>query len=54
MDETLTYGVELAVGLGCVAAAVPALRARRLRWLGALLLVAGCAAIVHAAFRLLT
>jgi hypothetical protein len=54
VDETLTYGIELAVGLGCVAAAVPALRTRRLRWLGVALLVAGGAATAHAAFRLLS
>jgi hypothetical protein len=53
VDRTLTYAIELAVGLGCVVAAVPALRARRLRWLGFVLLVAGAAAIAHAAFRLL-
>jgi hypothetical protein len=52
VDETLTDGVELVVGLGCVAAAVPASRVRRLRWLGVVLLVAGAVAIAHAAFRL--
>lgn len=50
----MTYAIELAVGLGCVAAAVPALRTRRLRWLGVMLLFAGAAAIAHAAFRLLS
>jgi hypothetical protein len=53
VDRTLTYAIELAVGLGCVVAAVPALRTRPLRWLGVVLLVAGAAAIAHAAFRLL-
>ena len=54
MDRTLTYAIELAVGLGCVGAAVPALRTRRLRWLGIVLLVAGAAAIAHAAFQLVS
>ena len=54
VDGTLTYAIELAVGLGCVAAAVPVLRTRRLRWLAIVLLVAGGAAIAHAAFRLLS
>ncbi|HJS27863.1 MAG TPA: hypothetical protein VJ913_12140 [Actinomycetota bacterium] len=53
MDRTLAYAIELAVGLGCVGVAVPALRTSRLRWLGALLFVAGIAAIVHATIRLL-
>lgn len=50
--ETMTHAIELAVGLGCVIAAVPALGRRPLRWLGVVLLVAGVAAIVHAASRL--
>ena len=55
VDGTLTYAIELAVGLGMrVAAAVPVLRTRRLRWLAIVLLVAGGAAIAHAAFRLLS
>ena len=54
MDRTLTYAIELAVGLGCVAAAVPALRTRRRWWLAIVLLVAGGAAIAHAAFRLVS
>ena len=53
MSETVTDVIELLVGLGCLAAAVPALRARRLVWLGVVLLVAGAAATVHAAARLL-
>jgi hypothetical protein len=48
----VTYAIELAVGLGCCAAAVPALRRHRGRWLGVVLLVAGAAAIAHAASRL--
>ena len=54
MDGTLTYAIELAVGLGCVAVAVPVLRTRQLRWLAIVLLVAGGAAIAHAALRLLS
>ena len=53
MGETATDFIELLVGLGCLAAAVPALRARRLLWLGVALLVAGAAATIHAAARLL-
>jgi hypothetical protein len=54
VDRTLSYAIELAVGLGCVAAAVAALRTRRLRWLGVVLLIAGAAAIAHAVLRLLS
>ena len=54
VNGAVTYGVELAVGLGCVVIAVPALGRRRVRWLGAVLLVAGVAAIVHAAVRILS
>jgi hypothetical protein len=54
VNRTLTYAIELAVGLACVAAALPALRTRRLRWLAIVLLAAGGAAIAHAAFRLLS
>ncbi len=53
MGETATNVIELLVGLGCLAAAVPALRTRRLRWLGIGLLLAGAAAAVHAAARLI-
>jgi hypothetical protein len=53
MGETATDVVELLVGLGCLGAAVPALRSPRLRWLGALLLLAGAAAVAHALVRLL-
>jgi hypothetical protein len=54
VNRTLSYAIELAVGLGCVVAAVAALRTRRLRWLGVVLLIAGAAAIAHAVFRLLS
>lgn len=53
MGETTTDVIELLVGLGCLAAAVPALRTRRLVWLGVVLLVAGMAAAVHAMARML-
>jgi hypothetical protein len=52
VSGTVTFVVELAVGVGCVLAAVPALGRRPLRWLGVVLLVAGVAAIVHATIRL--
>jgi hypothetical protein len=52
MSEAVTYTIELLVGLGCLAAAVPALRSTRLRVFGTLLLVAGAAAVVHALVRL--
>ena len=52
MGQTLTYLTELAVGLGCVVAAVPTIRSPRRRWLGAILAVAGLTAIVHAVSRL--
>ena len=44
----MTYGIELAVGVACVAAAFGLRRIRALRWLLALLVVAGVAAILHA------
>ena len=53
VGDTATDLIELLVGLGCLAAAVPALRTRRLLWLGAVLLLAGAAATVHAVVRLL-
>jgi hypothetical protein len=52
MGQSLTYVTELAVGLGCVVAAVATARSRRLRWLAVVLAVAGAAAIVHAVFEL--
>jgi peptidoglycan/LPS O-acetylase OafA/YrhL len=47
-SETITNVVELAVGLGCLAAGVGAWRRRPLRWVAVLLLVAGLAAVAHA------
>jgi hypothetical protein len=52
--ETVTNIVELAVGLGCLAAGAGAWRRPRLRWVAALLLVAGLAAVGHAAAALAT
>ncbi|MCI0637097.1 MAG: hypothetical protein L0206_24750 [Actinobacteria bacterium] len=52
MGKAATDAIELLIGLGCLAAAVPALRSARLRVFGALLLVAGAAAVVHALVRL--
>ena len=54
MGKSLTYVTELAVGLGCVVAAVATSRSRRLRWLAIVLAVAGAAAIVHAILELAT
>ena len=48
MGQSLTYVTELAVGLGCVVAAVATARSGRLRWLALVLAVAGATAIVHA------
>ncbi|HEY3214170.1 MAG TPA: hypothetical protein VGL16_13305 [Actinomycetota bacterium] len=48
MGQSLTYVTELAVGLGCVVAAVATARGRRLRWLALVLAVPGATAIVHA------
>ena len=50
--ETLTSVVELVVGLGCLAAAAGSWRRPSLRWVAALLLVAGLAAVAHAAIAL--
>ena len=48
---TLTWVIEIGVGIACFVA-VLALRDRRLRLIGALLFVAGLAAIAHATFQL--
>ena len=52
MAQTLTYLTELAVGLGCVVAAVPIARTPGRRWLAAVLAVAGLTATAHAVSRL--
>jgi hypothetical protein len=54
MGQSLTYVTELAVGLGCLVAAVAAVRIQRLRSLALVLAVAGAAAIVHAIVELAT
>ena len=51
MGQTLTYLIELAVGLGCVVVAVPAMRSPGRRSLAAVLAVAGLTAIAHAVSR---
>ena len=48
MSDVVTYGIELAVGIACLAAAARLRRSRPLRWLALLLLVGGVAATVHA------
>jgi hypothetical protein len=45
--DVVTYGIELAVGIACLAAAA-GLRRTGLRWLIALLIAGGIAAAVHA------
>jgi hypothetical protein len=52
MGQTLTYLIEIAVGLGCVVVAVPMMRSPGRRWLASVLAVAGLTAIVHAVGRL--
>jgi hypothetical protein len=47
MARTVTYLVELAVGLGCLAGAVAAWRVPRVRWVAAVLAVAGLTAVAH-------
>jgi hypothetical protein len=53
-SELITDAVELAVGAGCLAAGAGAWRRRALRWVAVLLLVAGLAAVVHAAVAIAT
>lgn len=52
MADAATYVVELLVGLGCFFGAAATVRQPRVRWLGLVLAVAGCAAVVHAAVEL--
>jgi hypothetical protein len=52
MAEAITYLIELAVGLACVAVAATMARVPGRRWLAAVIAVAGLTAIVHAAGRL--
>jgi hypothetical protein len=48
----LTDAIEIAVGVACLGAAAGAWR--RMRWLGALLMAAGAAAVIHGAAALAT
>jgi hypothetical protein len=50
--RTTTYVIEIAVGLACLGAAIGA--ARRSKWLGAVLVVAGLAATAHGIVALAT
>jgi hypothetical protein len=50
--DVLTWVIELGVGLGCIAGGVAASRTPRLRIVGVVLLVAGAAACIHAAWAL--
>lgn len=52
MSDALTYTIELAVGLGCLAAAVGLWRRTSLRALAVLFAVGGAAAAAHAAWAL--
>ena len=54
MGQSLTYVTELAVGLGCVVAAIATARSRRLRWFALVLATAGAVAIVHGIVELAT
>jgi disulfide bond formation protein DsbB len=54
MGQSLTYVTELAVGFGCLVAAIATARSPRLRWLALVLAVAGASAIVHAIVELVT
>jgi len=51
MGKVVTYAVELAVGIGCLAGAPSAWRSAH-PWLAPLLAVAGLAAVAHAALAL--
>jgi hypothetical protein len=52
MSDAITYGVEAAVGIACLAAAYNLRRRPGLRLLAVLPAVAGIAAIAHAAISL--
>jgi hypothetical protein len=53
VSDALTYGIEAAVGVCCLVAAARAWPRESLRWLGVVFAVAGLAALLHAASRLL-
>ena len=46
-SSAITYAVELAVGLGCLAGAAATWQVRRLRWIAVVLAVAGLTAAGH-------
>lgn len=53
MSDLVTYGIELGVGIACLALVVPAWRRDGwLRWIAVGLSVAGVVAVVHAVQRL--
>jgi hypothetical protein len=52
--ETAIWGIELGVGVACLAIAVLAVRNHRLRVAGVVLSIAGLAAVAHAVFQLVT
>jgi len=52
VSDAVTYTIELAVGLGCLAAAVGLWRRGSLRALAVLFLVGGVAAVGHAIWAL--
>ncbi len=50
--QTLTWLIELGVGVACVAIGMAAMRSERLRIVGAVSIVAGLAAAAHATIEL--
>ena len=52
MSDVVTYGIEAAVGVACLAAASGLRRRPGLRLVAVILAVAGVAAVVHAAISL--
>lgn len=52
--ETVTWAIELGVGLACLAIGSVAIRGQRLRIVGVVLVVAGLAASGHAFVQLVT
>ncbi|MEX0650633.1 MAG: hypothetical protein WD186_01220 [Actinomycetota bacterium] len=52
--ETVTWAIELGVGLACLAIGSVAIRGQRLRIVGVVLVVAGLAASGHALVQLVT
>jgi hypothetical protein len=52
VTDPITYAVEIAVGLGCLAGVPWAWRSGRFRWLAGVLTVAGLSAVIHGAVAL--